>query len=174
MRNRLQEWVNMRNPHCEQMFSALLPNNGRYWQRTSWATSITARVVGHPAEGKAPRPQHSPRVWAAKQIPRVTRPEAYSWHDRRDVAYPREERPWREADQEEGEGSMKETTQAKITASVAIAKAMAQKALAPNPNPQWTEYEMRSIDEWIARQGAKLDRPEAIRRLVEIGLKAKK
>jgi hypothetical protein len=93
MRNWLQEWVNMRNPHCEQMFSALLPNNGRYWQRTSWATSITARVVGHPAEGKAPRPQHSPRVWAAKQIPRVTRPEAYSWHDRRDVAYPREERP---------------------------------------------------------------------------------
>jgi hypothetical protein len=65
---------------------------------------------------------------------------------------------------------MKETTQAKITASVAIAKAMAQKALSPNPNPQWTEYEMRSIDEWIARQGVKLDRPEAIRRLVELGL----
>jgi hypothetical protein len=69
---------------------------------------------------------------------------------------------------------MKETTQAKITASVAIAKAMAQKALAPNPNPQWTEYEMRSIDEWIARQGVKLDRPQAIRRLVEIGLGQKK
>ena len=66
---------------------------------------------------------------------------------------------------------MKETTQAKITASVTIAKAMAQKALAPNPNPQWTEYEMRSIDEWIARQDVKLDRPEAIRRLVELGLK---
>ena len=65
---------------------------------------------------------------------------------------------------------MKETTQAKITASVTIAKAMAQKALAPNPNPQWTEYEMRSIDEWIARQDVKLDRPEAIRRLVELGL----
>jgi hypothetical protein len=48
------------------------------------------------------------------------------------------------------------------------------KALAPNPNPQWTEYEMRSIDEWIARQGVKLDRPEAIRRLVEIGLRQKK
>jgi hypothetical protein len=28
---------------------------------------------------------------------------------------------------------MKETTQAKITASVAIAKAMAQKAMSPNP-----------------------------------------
>jgi len=51
---------------------------------------------------------------------------------------------------------------------------MAQKALSPNPNPQWTEYEMQSVDEWIARQGEKLDRPEAIRRLVELGLKAKK
>jgi hypothetical protein len=69
---------------------------------------------------------------------------------------------------------MKETTQAKITASVAIARAMAQKALSPNPNPQWTEYEMRSIDEWIALQDMKLNRPEAIRRLVELGLKAKK
>ena len=69
---------------------------------------------------------------------------------------------------------MKETTQAKITASVTIAKAMAQKALAPNPNPQWTEYEMRSIDEWIALQDVKLDRPEAIRRLVEFGLKMEK
>jgi hypothetical protein len=68
---------------------------------------------------------------------------------------------------------MKETTQSKITASVAIAKAMAQKALAPNPNPQWTEYEMRSIDEWIALQDAKLNRREAIRRLVELALKAK-
>jgi len=33
---------------------------------------------------------------------------------------------------------------------------------------------MRSIDECIARQDVKLDRPEAIRRLVELGLKAKK
>ncbi len=32
---------------------------------------------------------------------------------------------------------------------------------------------MQSVDEWIARQDAKLDRPEAIRRLVELGLKAK-
>jgi hypothetical protein len=69
---------------------------------------------------------------------------------------------------------MKETTQAKITASVAIAKAMAQKALAPTPNPQWTEYEMQSIDQWISRQDVKLDRPEAIRRLVELGLEAKR
>jgi hypothetical protein len=69
---------------------------------------------------------------------------------------------------------MKETTQAKITASVAIAKAMAQKALAPNPNPQWTEYEVQSIDEWISRQDVKLDRPQAIRRLVELGLTAKR
>jgi hypothetical protein len=68
---------------------------------------------------------------------------------------------------------MKESTLSKITASVAVAKGMAQRALATSPNPQWTEYEMRSIDEWIARQGVKLDRSEAIRRLVELGLKAK-
>ena len=69
---------------------------------------------------------------------------------------------------------MKESTQAKITASVAIARAMAQKALSPNPNPQWTENELRSIDQWIALYDMKLDRPEAIRRLVELGLKAKR
>ena len=68
---------------------------------------------------------------------------------------------------------MKETTLSKITASVAVAKGMAQRALAASPNPQWTEYEMQSIDEWISRQGVKLDRQEAIRRLVEIGLKGK-
>jgi hypothetical protein len=68
---------------------------------------------------------------------------------------------------------MKESTLSKITASVAVAKGMAQRALAPSPNPQWTEYEMRSIDEWIGRQGVKLDRSEAIRRLVDLGLKAK-
>jgi hypothetical protein len=69
---------------------------------------------------------------------------------------------------------MKESTLAKITATVAAAKGIAQKALAADPNPQWTEYEMQSVDEWIAGQGLKIDRPEAIRRLVEIGLKAKK
>ena len=68
---------------------------------------------------------------------------------------------------------MKESTQAKITAAVAAARGMAQKALATSPNPEWTEYEMRSIDEWIALQDVKLDRPEAIRRLVELGLKVK-
>jgi len=69
---------------------------------------------------------------------------------------------------------MKESTLSKITASVSVAKGMAQRALATSPNPQWTEHEMRSIDEWIARQGVKLDRSEAIRRLVELGLKAKR
>ena len=66
---------------------------------------------------------------------------------------------------------MKESTLSKITASAALAKSIAQKALAPSPNPQWTEYEMQSVDEWIARQDTKLDRPEAIRRLVALGLK---
>jgi hypothetical protein len=68
---------------------------------------------------------------------------------------------------------MKESTLAKITASVAAARGMAQKALAASPNPDWTEYEIRCIDEWIVLQDVKLDRAEAIRRLVEIGLKAK-
>jgi hypothetical protein len=69
---------------------------------------------------------------------------------------------------------MKESTLTKITASVAVAKEMAQKALAASPNPRWTEYGMRSVDEWIARPDVNLDRSEAIRRLVELGLKAKK
>ena len=69
---------------------------------------------------------------------------------------------------------MKESTLAKITASAAVAKKMAQRALAASPNPEWTEYEMQSVDEWIARQHVKLSRPEAIRRLVELGLKAKR
>jgi len=68
---------------------------------------------------------------------------------------------------------MKESTLAKITASVAAAKGMAQKALAADPNPQWTEYEIQSIDEWILSHGLKIDRSEAIRRLVALGLKAK-
>jgi hypothetical protein len=51
---------------------------------------------------------------------------------------------------------MKVSTLAKITASVAAAKGMAQKALAASPNPQWTEYEIQSVDEWIASQGLKI------------------
>ena len=74
----------------------------------------------------------------------------------------------------ENENQMKETTLSKITASVRVAKGMAERVLAASPNPQWTEYELQTIDEWIARQGGKLDRSEAIRRLVELGLKAKK
>jgi hypothetical protein len=69
---------------------------------------------------------------------------------------------------------MKESTLAKITASATAAKRMAQKALAASPNPQWTEYEMQCVDEWIASQGGNMNRSEAIRRLVELGLKAKR
>ena len=71
-----------------------------------------------------------------------------------------------------GKYLMKESTLSKITASVAVARGMAQRALAASPNPQWTEYEIQSVDEWIARQDIKLDRTQAIRRLVELGLKA--
>ena len=69
---------------------------------------------------------------------------------------------------------MKESTLAKITAAATAAKRTAQKALAASPNPEWTEYEMQSVDEWIAREGGTLTRSEAIRRLVELGLKARK
>jgi hypothetical protein len=85
-------------------------------------------------------------AWAAA---RGHPPRGHPRHDRRDAAHPRE-RPGREAGQE-GENPMKESTLAKITASVSVAKGMAQKALAASPNPQWTEYEMQSVDEWIAR-----------------------
>ena len=69
---------------------------------------------------------------------------------------------------------MKESTQARIAASVAAAKRMAEKAMGPSPNPDWTEYEMRSIDEWIAVQDVKMERPAAIRHLVALGLRANK
>ena len=68
---------------------------------------------------------------------------------------------------------MKESTLSKITASVRAARGMTEKVLAASPNPQWTEYELQTIDEWIGRQSVKLDRSEAIRRLVELGLKVK-
>jgi hypothetical protein len=67
---------------------------------------------------------------------------------------------------------MKESTLAKITAAAAAAKRTAQKALAADANPEWTEHEMQSIDDWIAHQDVKIERPEAIRRLVALGLKA--
>jgi hypothetical protein len=82
------------------------------------------------------------------------------------------EEPWTEASKE-GENHMKETTLSKITASVRVAKGMAERVVAASPNPQWTEYELQTIDEWIARQGVKIDRSEAIRRLVELGLTVK-
>ena len=68
---------------------------------------------------------------------------------------------------------MKESTLAKITAAATAAKRTAQKALAANPNPEWTEHEMQSIDEWIAHQEVRIERSEAIRRLVELGLSVK-
>jgi hypothetical protein len=38
---------------------------------------------------------------------------------------------------------------------------------------RWQEPDLEMIDDWIDRQKAPFTRPEAIRRLVEIGLKAK-
>jgi hypothetical protein len=36
------------------------------------------------------------------------------------------------------------------------------------------DEQLEAIDDWIEAQGEKISRPEAIRRLVELGLKAKK
>ena len=48
------------------------------------------------------------------------------------------------------------------------------KGASSEPKPAVDEHEMQCIDEWIASQDVKLDRPEAIRRLIELGLKAEK
>jgi len=86
----------------------------------------------------------------ARVVVLVTRPEGDTSDDGDDPAYPLE-RHRRKAGQK-GVDPMKKSTLSQITASVAVAKAMAR----------------------TARQGVKLDRSEAIRRLVELGLKAKK
>jgi len=39
---------------------------------------------------------------------------------------------------------------------------------------RWHDTDLEMIDDWIARQKEPLTRPEAIRRLVELGLKVKK
>jgi hypothetical protein len=36
------------------------------------------------------------------------------------------------------------------------------------------DQQLQAIDEWIDAHGEKISRPEAIRRLVQIGLKAKR
>jgi hypothetical protein len=69
---------------------------------------------------------------------------------------------------------MKESTLAKITASVAVAKGMAQKALAAPQTRSGPSTKCSASTNGLASQGGKLDRSEAIRRLVELGLKAKK
>jgi hypothetical protein len=79
----------------------------------------------------------------------------------------------RERAKKETENQMKETTLSKITASVRIAEGTAERVEAASPNPPWTEHELQTVDEWITRQDGKCDRLEAIRRLVELGLRGK-
>jgi hypothetical protein len=58
-----------------------------------------------------------------------------------------------------GENSMKESALARITAAATAAKITAQKALASDPNPEWTEHEMQSIDDWIRIRTRELSAP---------------
>jgi hypothetical protein len=108
-------------------------------------------------------------AWAAKQA-RGHPSRGYPRHDRCDAAHSRE-RPGREAGQEGEESDEREHTGQNHRVGRGR-KRNGTKALTASPNPQWTEYEMQSVDEWIARQDVNLDRSEG--RLVELGQKAKK
>jgi hypothetical protein len=41
------------------------------------------------------------------------------------------------------------------------------------PNPDWSKDDLKRIDAWIKGQNDPCDRKTAVRRLVELGLKAK-
>jgi hypothetical protein len=80
--------VNMRNPHCEQMFSAFLPTTDVIRQRSSWATSITARAVGHRTCGTAAtfdeaRAHFEAAAWRVFLSNR-TEVDFQEWRDQRD------------------------------------------------------------------------------------------
>jgi hypothetical protein len=71
---------------------------------------------------------------------------------------------------------MSEPTQAQLAAAASVALSIAQTRLvmeSERPDPKWSKKELRLIDDWRTKQSEPLGRSEAIRRLVEIGLKAK-
>jgi hypothetical protein len=72
---------------------------------------------------------------------------------------------------------MTEPTPQQIAASSSSAKAMAEAVLKRQQDASlksiFNAGQLRVIDKWIATNDPTLDRSEAIRRLVEIGLKAK-
>lgn len=70
---------------------------------------------------------------------------------------------------------MSDPTESQRTAA-AVAKAAALAVMSRDsdrPDPRWSSKELRAIDAWRAKQSEPLGRSEAIRRLVEIALKAK-
>jgi hypothetical protein len=73
---------------------------------------------------------------------------------------------------------MTEPTQRQIDAMVeartAAAKAMMKGQQDALLKSIFTAAHLKVIDKWIAANDPTVDRPEAIRRLVELGLKAKK
>jgi hypothetical protein len=62
----------------------------------------------------------------------------------------------------------------KLEASLQVVQQIANEQmirLAAKGHPAWTMDQLKAIDQWIARQNERdLDRSEAVRRLVEIGL----
>jgi hypothetical protein len=78
----------------------------------------------------------------------------------------------------EGEGEMTEPTQAKRTAAASVARITAEAVLREKQDTGlksiFSKAELKIIDKWIVGNDPTLDRTEAIRRLVELGLKVKK
>ena len=73
---------------------------------------------------------------------------------------------------------MTEPTQAKRTAAASVARITAEAVLREKQDTGlksiFSKAELKIIDKWIVGNDPTLDRTEAIRRLVELGLKAKK
>jgi hypothetical protein len=69
---------------------------------------------------------------------------------------------------------MKEPSAADRAISARVARTVAERLLSANPNPTWTKAELKAIDQFIAQQNSPeiQTREDAIRRLVELGLKA--
>jgi tyrosyl-tRNA synthetase len=73
---------------------------------------------------------------------------------------------------------MREPSEHQRTLAAEVAKRLVETSLAQGREEAvrklFSKDQLKQIDEWLKLQSEPIDRPEAIRRLVEIGLKAKK
>jgi len=70
---------------------------------------------------------------------------------------------------------MKEPSERRSTVAAEVAKRLVENSLAQGSEEAvrklFSKDQLAQIDEWLNHQSEPIDRPEAIRRLVEIGLK---